>query len=207
MAVGDVDVLERIERRDRRTNRYTRKLIRKLAKTKRNIKASSNYQVCTRSVFHSIAFTGHVGNGHNNETIRRRLLRARNAEGSRMFYVGDASETLDGPSVLVVAARTQVSSERAIARAVHKESTALPTSISAPVCLLMARTNETLALAGSEGVAISIRSVFLKQYGRVLYAECSACIPVGQPRVLGVDKSTFAALQVAVSRMIGAKIE
>lgn len=202
-----MDVLERIERRDRRTNRYTQKLIRKLAKTKRNIKAASCYQVCTRSIFDVTSFTGHVGNGDNSETIRRRLLRARNAEGSRMFYVGEVCGTLDGSSVLVAAARTQGSSERAIARAVHKGCTALPTSASAPVCLLMARANETLTLAGSEGAAISIRSVLLEDYGRVLYAECCACIPVGQPRVLGVDKSTFAALQVAVSRMIGAKIE
>ena len=201
MAVGDVNVLQRIERRDRMADRAARKLVNKLAKKRRSRKLgatvtakapyiqATDFSQTARAVMHS-----------NTHLVQRRASRATGSDGKRAFFAAEVEGGGDEEGGVVVAMpRTAGGTVDRLVRAITKHERAVYTASNA----------ETLLFHADAKWFVVLRKLRLPDDEVVFYASCSdsaPSAPSAPPRALGLDPNTFKKLQRAAAKLAGWKL-
>jgi hypothetical protein len=207
MAKGDVHVLDRLEKEDRRKEKAARKLIKKLSRRR----GGASHAVVKSPQFHSMSFASATSLICHDETIQaqRRLFKARDAEDKRAFFVGEISRAFDEPTCLVLAPRTTDASPDLVGRAATKDTNAQSKPSTAAVCVLEQHGDQPLKVGGKTGAAVYVRKLHLHNGLTVFYADL---LPEGQPALsppyaLGLDRKTLADLQNLLARLLGFELK
>ena len=214
MPRGDVHVLDRLEKSDRRADRATRLLIRKLGRTKRNRKTASHPTVTSPS-FHATSFASETNLIYDEGVLaaKRRLIKARDSHGHRAFYVDELAGYLDAeePRGLVVVPRSQLAAPEWVGKCITKDDHARSTTSADSVILLHATDNTTIYCAGVTGNKVNVCKLHVSNgmtlfYARVMH-DTDASLHSCNPWRLGLDKKTTVSMQHVVARLLGAKLE
>jgi len=214
MAKGDVHALERLAKSDRRADRATRRLIRKLGRTKRNRKAAS-HPTLTSPPFHAMSFASETNLIYHEDvlTAKRRLSKARDAHGHRAFYVDELSGSLDveEPRGLVVVPRSQLAAPERVGQCITKDEHTRSTTSADSVIVLHTTDNTTIQCAGVTGNKVAVCKLHVSNgttlfYARVVHGADSSSHSCSPWRV-GLDKKTTASIQHVVARLMGAKLD
>lgn len=209
MPKGDVHVLARMDRQDKRAERITRKLIRKLARTRRNQRAA-DYAVLTPPAFHSMSFASATNLIPNDQTVvaKRRLVKSKDEDGKRAFYVGEIFEVDDEPLSLLVIPRTLSSTPDMCARAITKDSQAVARVSSCTVTLLESSGERNLQVAGHPTRTLLVQKVHVPNGLTLFYAghETLATQTRSEPWSLGLDSRTTKELQKVAAGLLGAQL-
>ena len=199
---GDVHVVERLEREDRRKNRAARKLIKKLYGRGR-----SEHAVVRSPQFSSSAFASDTTLICHQDTIQaqRRLFKARDADDKRAFFVGEVSREFDEPTCLVVAPRTAHATPQLAGCVVTKDTGARSKTSSVTVCVLEQSGRVGLSLANKTGDAVNVRKLHIQNGLTVFYADVMAhnAVTLSPPYTLGLDRKTFTDIQRLIARLAG----
>lgn len=202
MTKGDVHVLERLENNDRRKAKITRKLIKKLYRKR----GEASRTVVQSPNVHSLSFASATPLICHEDTIQaqRRLSRARDRNDKRAFFVGELSRSFEEPTCLVIAPRTEQSTEQLAACAVTKDPNTNFKTSSAKVCVLKQFGHTPLSLGNKKGDAIYIHKLHMQNgltafYTNVLSEGDAGASP---PYSLGIDYQTFRELQNLLAHML-----
>ena len=190
MTKGDVNVLKRLDKQDKRADRAARRLIRKLEKRKR----SKPHAIVEPPEFPPGAFASEANFVTNDETAvaQRRLAKARDAEGHRAFC-------------LVVVPRSSLASPDLLCeRVLKREPQSVKLSAHA-VCALQTRDGHELSLGGRAATRVAVRKVHIENGLTVFYVipHDSATAP---PYTLGLDRRTYNGMQAKLARLLGAEL-
>ena len=215
MAKGDIHVLDRLEKSDRRADRAARCLIRKLARTKRNSKVA-NHPVVTSPSFDVMAFARETNLIFHDDMLlaKRRLSKARDMDGNRAFYVDElcgGGLDPDEPGGLVVMPRSKKADHNLVGECITKNTRTLTKTSNDSVALLQAKGSTTIQSAGVMGDRLVVCKLHVNNgmtlfYARVLEGTDSS-LSHTEPWRLGLDRKTIASMQTVVARLIGAKLE
>lgn len=201
MTKGDVNVLKRLDKQDKRADRAARRLIRKLEKRKR----SKPHAIVEPPEFPPGAFASEANFVTNDETAvaQRRLAKARDAEGHRAFCVDEVGQ--EDASVLVVVPRSSLASPDLLCeRVLKREPQSVKLSAHA-VCALQTRDGHELSLGGRAATRVAVRKVHIENGLTVFYVipHDSATAP---PYTLGLDRRTYNGMQAKLARLLGAEL-
>ena len=214
MPRGDVHVLDRLEKSDRRAERATRLLIRKLGRTRRNRKAAAHASVTSPS-FHSLSFARETNLIYHEDVpaAKRRLSKARDSDGHRAFYVDELCCSLDTeqPSGLMVMPRSQLASPEWIGKCITKDSHSRSTTSADSFVVLHAAGSTTIQGAGVTGNKVVVCKLHVSNgmtlfYARVIH-DIDSASHTSSPLRLGLDRKTTTSMQHIVARLLGAKLE
>lgn len=209
MARGDVHVLKRIDKQDRRSDRVTRKLMRKLGRTRRNQKAASYPVLCSPS-FNSMSFASATNLIFREEMVvaKKRLMRARDSDGKRAFYVAEVFEVDDEPLNLLVIPRTSNATPRLCGQAVTKDPESNPRVSASTVTLLETSNAASFEIAGTPTLKLLVQKVHI-QNGLSIFYGTSQELPTqtrADPWSLGLDSKTTIELQRVAAGLLGAQL-
>lgn len=214
MVQGDVGILDRIRKADRRADRASQRLIKKLARTKRNKRLAQHVTV-ESPPFHGLSFANALDPIFKQDVVaaKRRLAKARDENGHRAFYVDELCCGSDDESVgmLVVMARSALASPSHACIAVTKDTRSQMKQSRGRVCILKQTGSVPLEFAGTIGNCVTLRMIHADAIPTLLYASVhdsgdSSVRSQDQPRSLGLDRDTTDRLQSVVSRMLGARL-
>jgi len=207
MAKGDVHVLERLEKEDRRKEKAARKLIKKLSRRR----AGDSHAVVKSPQFHSMSFASATTLICHDDTIeaQRRLFKARDTEDRRAFFVGEISRAFDEPTCLVLAPRTPDATPELVGRAVTKDTNSRYKASTAAVYVLQQHGKEPLTLGGKTGDSVCVRKLHLHNGLTVFYADLvSEGSPApSPPYALGLDRKTLKDIQSLLARLMGFQLQ
>ena len=216
MPIGDVHVLNRLEKADRRADRAARRLIRKLSHTKRNKKAA-NYPRVTSPHFHATSFASATNLIYHESMViaKRRLNKARDTNGNRAFYVDELACDLDQdePLGLVVMPRSETASPALVGSCITKDINAQTSVSTNSVTVLLPLGTTVLQNVGERvaGNSVALCKLHVSNGVTLFYAYVQNTSPTSQPSsdpwCLGLDRKTTKCIQGIVARMLGAKFE
>ena len=207
---GDTQVLQRLEKQDRKAARASRLLIRKLSR-KRKKKAC--HSITLRRTSHGLSFASGANFAKHAEmaVALRRLVKARDEEGYRAFFVEELGNDADEPVTLIVSPKSAAASADLVAQRVTKVPHSVSKLSSSKVCLLESA-DDAQASCGDK---LSFKAVFLQKLHihngiTVFYATTSnnpVCAAMGSPPwSLGLDRHTYHVIQDKLARMLGAQL-
>lgn len=215
MAKGDIHVLDRLEKSDRRADRAARCLIRKLARTKRNGKGA-NHPVVTSPSFHAMSFASETNLIFHEDMLlaKRRLSKARDSEDHRAFYVDElcgGGLDPDEPGGLVVMPRSKEADHNLVAECITKNTRTLTKTSKDSITLLRATDNTTIQSADVTGNRVVVCKLHMNNGMTLFYAwvprGADSSLSHAEPWRLGLDRKTTTSMQTVVARLIGAKLE
>ena len=205
MVIGDVDVLKRIERQDRRAEKASQLLIKKLSRKKRNQRLST--AIVEAPTLPPMAFASATNFVMHEDTVvaQRRLVKARDEDGKRAFYVGEIGSSEDGAMALLVVPKSKGANADLLCERVLKRR---PTNVkvsSQCVCVIQSCGNEKLFIHNETTTRALLRKVHIENGVSVFYVTPCANTNDSPPWSLGLDKKTYTELQWKLSRLLGAK--
>lgn len=204
---GDTQVLQRLEKQDRKAERASRLLIKKLSRKRRNKACQS---ITLHRPPHCLSFASGANFTKHAEmaVALRRLVKARDAEGRRAFFVEELGNDSDEPVTLIVLPKSAAASADLVAQRVTKLAHSVSKLSSSKVCVLEAA-NDTQASYGDK----SFKAVFLQKLHihngiTVFYATTSdtPANAASPPWSLGLDRHIYHVIQDKLARMLGAKL-
>ncbi len=209
MAKRDVHVLKRIDKQDRRADRATRKLMRKLARTQRNQRVA-NYPVLCSPSFNSMSFASATNLIFREEMVvaKKRLARARDSDGKRAFYVAEVFEVDNEPLNLLVIPRTSDATPQLCGQAATKDPESNPRVSTSTVTLLEASNAASFDVAGAPTLKLLVQKVHIENGLSIFYGTARA-LPTqtcSDPWSLGLDSRTTSELQRVAARLLGAQL-
>ena len=209
MAKGDVHVLKRIDKQDRRADRATRKLMRKLARTRRNQRAA-NYPVLQAPNFNCMSFASATNLIFNEEMVvaKRRLIRAKDSNKKRAFYVAEVFEVDGEPLNLLVIPRTPNATPKLCGHAITKDPLSNPRVSDSIVTLLSASNASSFDVAGTQTLKLLLQKVHIQNGLSIFYGTPQA-LPTqtcSDPWSLGLDAATTKELQRVAAGLLGAQL-
>jgi hypothetical protein len=205
MAVGDVNVLLRLEKQDRRADRASQKLIKKLAKTRKN-RAAPHIELVTpfNMSMNNFSTQPRLVTHRNTNCVQRRASRARGSDEKRAFFVAEALLGKDDDGVVVVVPRTQYGTLDFLAATISKQENPEYSVSSLSVVILQSDT--PLTLGPNTGRFVCVRKLCLGKDQIVFYASCIDTATSTPPRTIGVDAKIYGKLQSTVARLAGWKL-
>lgn len=207
MVQGDVGVLKRIEKADRRASKAACKIKRKLDRSKKNRKHRGSIVQGTPAPVLPIGFTSssHIIAHGQLPRVRDRLLLATGEDERRLFYVSDIVINFEDIVALIVSCRSRQAHVGALCDVISgvKSSTH---NVSESGVLLFT-TNDDIEMGDRTGRNVVVYKVHADNGMFVFYAtvidETMAphATRVSPPWGLGLDKPTFKRIQSEVARM------
>jgi hypothetical protein len=192
---GDLQVLLRIEKRDRRLERHNKILKTRLSKTRRN--RSKSYKTVHAHCYSPTDFAkvSEIKVHQNTLASRRRLLRGK-VGGKRAFNVSELVDELEEVSALVVSSRGDCGPEQ-IAATATKTELANHTLSDARVCLFSDDTHNHM-----------LHKLHLEDGQQIFYVvqvdvneSDHAC-----PWSLGLDSHTYCRIRYQAAKMQGLEL-
>lgn len=209
---GDVNVLRRLARSERRAAHSARLIAKKLAKTSRNRRRALFPRVqgvgWTRD-----ALAGHFLCDSHPETTKavRRILHARGTEG-RSFYVSQIMDGIDDVVALVVVPKSTTATPETVVQALHKVEAPEPKvwHLSQRRFSLFSTVSESVPaqVAGVSGHHVFVRKLSTMGFPSMFYVQVEP-FETGQnstPRALGVDGWLYQRLLRSAADAIGAQL-
>lgn len=205
MTKGDIDVLRRIEKQDKRADRASRLLIKKLSRKRRS---PPSYCMVESPKLHAMSFASATNFVAHEDTAmaQRRLVKARDDDGKRAFYVGEIGCENDEPMALLIVPKSKGASQSLACQRVLKQ---VPLSVkvsSQSVCVLQCCNNNELSLGGTQTSQVLLQKLHMDNGLSVFYALPFTKTSTSAPWSLGLDKSTYTEIQVKLARLLGAKL-
>lgn len=206
MVRGDVGAISRIERRDKKANKASMRLKKKLDHTKRN-------QACPRVVDVSVAPEISIGYAsscsplaHGNiPEFRKKLARLKDDQKVRMFSVSDIVRNFEDVVALIVTPASEQTRIRFLCDAMPgKEGGKGYTHHGGSVLLFSA--DEPLRIGPHTGPHVVVQKLQIENDMFVFYAAATSDATFSPPRALGLDFNTYRRIQSEVARMIGVRI-
>lgn len=206
MPVGDVHVLKRIEKQDRRAEKVSQLLIRKLSRKKRN-KRLSRLIVQSPKVY-PLSFASATNFVLNEETVvaQRRLVKARDEDGKRAFYVGEIGCCEEGAMALLVVPKSKGASAELLCERVLKIKPNNVKMSSQCVCVIQACESYKLYIHGHTTTRALLRKLHIENGVSVFYVAPCTNTPDSPPWCLGLDKKTYTEIQWKLAKLLGAKL-
>tara|TARA_B110001450_G_scaffold161085_1_gene150168 strand:- start:1611 stop:2237 length:627 start_codon:yes stop_codon:yes gene_type:complete len=208
MPTGDIHILKKIEKADRRANKAAKRVAAALAKTSRNKRKSTPIAVM-QPTWPALSFAdeAHIITNPNMKAVSRRLRRKKVGK-HRVFSVGEVLEGLETVACLLVVPRQVCATIQELADSACKEEGAEFAVSESRVLLFHTRSSsEKVTTGGIESTHIFLRKVTLRGAHPVFYAcaenlqgECSP------PRALHLDKEAYGRIQRSVAGMVGVHI-
>jgi hypothetical protein len=192
---GDLQVLSRIEKRDRRLDRSGRSLGRRLSKTARN--RSRGYSTVRAQCYSPSDFANccEITAHKNTLATRRRLLREK-AGGKRAFNVAELVDELEDVLAVIVSVR-DVGGPEHIAEAATTKECSVQTISHAGVCLFSNDTERYI-----------LKKLHLEDGQQLFYVVKSDALDDSHecPWALGLDRRTYDRIKTQASKMHGLKL-
>lgn len=206
-------MLDRLERADRRADRATRLLMRKLSRKRRNLKAATHPTV-TPPCFHAMSFASETNLIYHDDVLvaKRRLAKARDEDGHRAFYVSElcACEDTEEPRGLVVMPRSKLGAPGMVGKCITKDNSTRSTTSEDSVVILHSVDKTTVQNAGVTGSKVAVCKLHVSNGMTLFYArvidDTDATLSAANPWRLGLDRKTTTTLQHVVVRLLGAKL-
>lgn len=191
---GDLHVVQRIQKRDRRLSKVSNTLLKKLSKTSRN--KALTYSTVRPHCYSSSDFARSCEMIIHQNTLasRRRLLRAKQS-GRRVLNVCDISHD-DDVIALIVSERSDCGVEK-IATTATKTAGSLQSVSEARVCLF-----------GDSSSDYTLQKLHLDDGQQLFYVSRAdrESSEYDSPWALGLDKLTFKLARRKVARMLGVRL-
>ena len=206
MPVGDIDVLKRINKQDKRADRAARILIKKLSSKQRNKKLP--YAIARRPTLPLLAFASETNFAAHEDVVvaQRRLVRARDENGKRAFYVCELGSTEDGAATLLVVPKSRGASTQLLCEQILKRK---PTRVKTSDCcvrILESCGPQDLHINGAYATQIFLTKVHVENGITVFYALHCQNAADSPPWSLGLNKATYTEIQSKVAKLLGAKL-
>lgn len=206
--MGDVNVLKRIDKADRRADKATKRLVAALAKTSRNKKKRMPIAVM-QPTWPALSFAQntHIIPHSDMRTASRRLHRKK-ASKHRVFSVGEVLEGFETVVRLLVVPKQDCATAQMLSDVVCKEDgTSFQISTNRVLLFCTQSSSENIKTGGAESTHVFLRKVTLRGEHSVFYA--SAEDPMGggsPPMVFHLDKDVYGRIQRSVAGMVGAQM-
>lgn len=205
MVRGDVHVLKRIEKSDRRAERVSRILIRKLSRKKKNQRS----HIVTKSpILHPLSFASETNFLRHDKMVvaQRRLVKARDHNGRRAFYVEEIGVDDEEPLTLLVAPKSEGSCEDLVAKMATKDDSSQARSSESFVCLL--ESDGAISLGKKQSTSVHLKKLHIDNGITLFYAYTKPHNETkpSPPWTLGLDKQTFLELQLKLTRILGSRM-
>lgn len=209
---GDVGVLKRLDRKQRRADRSSVRLARKLARTMRNKRRALFPTVhvpsATSAVFASVC---DCGKSAAIKAVLRRCMRAK-SDGVRCFVGSMWMDGLEQAGGVLVMPKVAEASPTALFRIASKGSLDATGDVSSRLSqsrvllCTAAASSVPIDTGGSKGRALFVRRLDMPNGCAAFYATAEDEEQSGaSPRALGLDMPTYLKLQETAVRLLGAQ--
>ena len=209
MAKGDVHVLKRIDKADRRADKATKRLMRALAKTNRNNRKKVVPVAVTLPTWPALSFTDdtHMIPHADLKAVSRRLKRKKDGK-RRIFSTGEVLEGFERVIRLIVVPRHPCANVQTLAAVAAKDDGAAFKISPNRVLLFYTQNEDNRILTGqSSSTHVFLRKVVLRDEHVVFFASAEDTIgDCAPPRVMQLDKESYGRIQRSVAGMVGAQI-
>lgn len=208
MPKGDVHVLKRIDKADRRADKATKRLMNALARTKRNKRKAAPTAV-TRPTWPVLSFAEdtHIIPHPNLQAVSRRLKRKK-VDKRRIFSMGEILEGFETVVRLLVVPKLPCATTQTLAAVAAKDEAVTYAISPERVLLFYTRSKEDSILTGpSSSTHVFLRKVILGGDHAVFYASAEEMRGSMQPpRAFNLDKEVYGRIQRSVAAMVGAQM-
>lgn len=209
MAKGDVHVLKRIDKADRRADKATKRLMLALAKTSRNNRKKVVPVAVTLPTWPALSFTDdtHIIPHADLNAVSRRLKRKKDGK-RRIFSTGEVLEGFETVTRLIVVPKQPCATVQTLAAVAAKDDGATFKISPNRVLLFYTRNEDNRIITGqSRSTHVFLRKVVLRGEHVVFYASAEDpsgdCAP---PRVMNLDSESYGRIQRSVAGMVGAQM-
>ena len=205
---GDVDVLRRIQKQDRKAAKASRVLMRKLSRKRRN---HCKHSMLRLPHTHTLSFASEANFVRHEQmpVVLRRLAKARDDADNRAFYVDELGCYDDEPLTLLVAPRSKEACAHLVAKRATKNEAAVAKCSSYKVCALEACAGSDVQLGKNVSTQVILQKLHIDNGVTLFYAHTPDTTfqhQVAPPWSLGLDRATFTQIQSKLVRMLGARL-
>jgi len=204
---GDVHVLRRIQQQDKKAEKASRLLIKKLSRKRRN---QHKHSMLKSPHIHTLSFASEANFVKHNEmsVVLRRLVKARDDNDKRAFYVDELGCDMDEPLTLLVAPRSKDACEHLVAKRATKNNLSMAKCSSYKVCMLEACTGSNIQLGNNSSSQVIVQKLHMDNGVTLFYAYTpnTRVHDASPPWSLGLDRATFTQIQSKLVRMLGAEL-
>jgi len=210
---GDVGVLKRIEKADRRADKASKRLIKKLARSSIGAPPCTTVRATTflPSSFAPTLAKPNCGHASGLVRVQRQIESARDSSGNRAFLVCELLATEDEePEALLVIERSALADTKLLERALASKEAAsrhLPLRVSHAQTKLLHCDDESLQVGTRATDCVYLSRLRIGEGGLIFYGRDSARgSSTLAPRALGLDAKTFQCAQRLAARLLGARL-
>ena len=206
MVRGDVGAISRIERRDRKANKASLRLKKKLDRTKRNQSCHCVVDV-TPAPETSGGYASScplLAHGRIPE-CRKKLMRLKDDQAMRMFSVSDIVHSFEDVVALIATPASEQTCIRFLCEAMAGEAGGEGYTHHGGSVLLFSA-DEPLRTGPHTGPHVVVQKLQTENGMFVFYAAASSDNTFSPPRALGLDSNTYHRIQSEAARMMGVRI-
>ena len=209
MPIGDVDVLKRIEKQDKKADKACRLLMKKLSRKKRGKRNFSTDPITVRlTSFPSISFSSEAKFAYNEETATalRRIKKCKDDRGKRAFYVGEIGCIDEVPASFIVIPRNKEATIPLACQSALKQEGTVVQVMTNCVCVFESVTEDGILICDEYAQKIVVQKVRMQNGVAFFFAASGTGKLCSQPSCMGLTKSIFKQMQLTLVKLFGAAL-